>query len=429
MLTRLFSFLFLLPLLLSNSLFSSEALKVSTTAESVILINADTGAVLYEKQPKTLQDPASITKIATILYALQKKGDHLDEIITADQDSIASVTPEAKLRAKYKLPAHWVEVGSNHMGIKFEEKLTLEDLMHGAMLISANDACNIIAKHVSGSVPAFMTELNDYVKKLGCQNTRFINPHGLPHPDHRTTAYDMAIITREALKNPKFREIVAKVKYTRPKTNKQEKTVMVQSNRLLRSGKNHYAKAIGVKTGGSSMAQNTFVAAAQQDGRTLIAVLLRVQERNDMFEEAKNLFEAAFNQQKVVRTFIRSGPQSFILDLAEGNGIVKTCCQEDLSLEYYPAEDPKVKGYVVWDSLNLPIAKDQHVGEVRLVAATGDVVKSVPLYSQESMVISMRHRVKELLGSNSLLSLLFKVGGILAIITVFLIVGMRFRRG
>jgi D-alanyl-D-alanine carboxypeptidase (penicillin-binding protein 5/6) len=125
-----------------------------------------------------------------------------------------------------------------------------------------------------------MTQLNDYVKRLGCTSTTFYNPHGLHHPKQQTTAYDLAVITQDALKNPVFREMVATVRYTRPKTNKQEPSTLVQTNRLLRTGPFYYPKAIGVKTGYYSLAGNNLVAAAKDGERTLIAVVLKANERN-----------------------------------------------------------------------------------------------------------------------------------------------------
>src|SRR6185437_6437502 len=142
------------------------------------------------------------------------------------------------------------------------EEMPLKEYLYGMMVRSGNDAANVIAEYVSGSIPTFMQELNDYLKQIGCLNTTFCNPHGLHHPDHKTTAFDMALLTREAMKNPVFREIVSTVRHKRPKTNKRPAAVLVQTNRIIKSGTQYYyPKAIGVKTGYHSRAQNTLVAA------------------------------------------------------------------------------------------------------------------------------------------------------------------------
>ena len=122
------------------------------------------------------------------------------------------------------------------MGLKAGESMPLKALFYGLMLSSGNDAANVIAEHVSGSVPNFMKELNSYLKSKGIRETSFYNPHGLPHEDHKTTAYDMAMIAKESMKHPFFREVVKTVNYERPQTNKQPPSMLVQSNKLLKSG-------------------------------------------------------------------------------------------------------------------------------------------------------------------------------------------------
>lgn len=374
-----------------------EPLDLSVNAESAILINADTGTILYEKNSNDLHFPASITKIASCAYALKKKGDHLDDIVIAEQESIASISPEAKRRSNYSIPPYWVEQGSNHIGIKKGEELTLGDLLYGMMLASANDASNVVAQYVGGTIPSFMADLNSWIQEIGCKNTTFFNPHGLHHPKHQTTAYDMALIAKEAMKDPAFRQIVSTVRYTRPKTNKQDPTTLVQLNRLLRTGRYYYPKAIGVKTGGTSVAMNTFVAAAKQDDRTLIAVLLKTKERNDIFTDAIKMFEGAFNQPKVKRVLLKEGFQKIQLDLPGATNSLKTYVKEGLTIEYFPAEEPKVKCLLVWDKLTLPIAKDQKVGELTFENTQQGVIKKVSLYAQESVKETWMHWFKNLL--------------------------------
>ena len=196
----------------------------------------------------------------------------------------------------------------------------MRTLLEGMMVVSGNDAANVIAQGIGPSIPGFMDELNAHLKQIGCTQTRFLNPHGLHDPNHQTTAYDLALMTAEALKNPVFCEIVSKPRFIRPKTNKQEATALLQSNRLLRPGKYYYSKAIGVKTGYHSKAKSTFVAASKWEGRTLIAVLMGYKERGEMFEDAIQLFEKAFNQPRVQRRYLKAGPQTFSLKfLMEAN--------------------------------------------------------------------------------------------------------------
>lgn len=376
----------------------AEPLMLTVNSESAILINADTGAVLYEKKADVLRYPASVTKLATATYALKQTGDQLNTMIVADQDSIGSVTEEAKRRSNYTLPAYWLVPGASHIGIKKGEELSLRVLMYGLMLASGDDAANVIAQHVSGTVPNFMTDLNAYLKELGCQNTVFYNPHGLHHPKHQTTARDMAIVMREALKNPTLCEIMGTVQYKRPKTNKQESTIMVQTNRLLRKGKFYYDKAIGGKTGYYSQAGHNLAVAAKDGDRTLIAVLLKCKERDEVFRDATALFESAFNQTKVQRILLKTGPQTFTCEVPGASDSLKTYIKEDVAISYYPAEEPHVKCLLSWDKINSPVEKDQRVGELRLQTADGQVLQTVPLFASEELSSTWLWSIKHVFG-------------------------------
>lgn len=370
-----------------------EPLKMVVEGEAAILVNADTGAILFEKNAHSLRSPASITKVATALYLLKTKSDELDTMVSADQESLVSISQESKRKSKYTLPGYWHEPDGTHIGIKKDEELKLIDLLGGMLICSGNDAANVIAQYVGGGkIPVFMDQLNHYLKEeLGCRQTHFCNPHGLYHPDHQTTAYDLSIITREALKHPVFCEIVSQTRFMRPKTNKQPATTLLQGNRLLRPGKYYYAKAIGVKTGYVAKAKHTFIAAARSQNRTLIAVLLGYKERNQMFLEAVKLFEAAFNQPKVHHVYLKAGLQKFSLPMIKAKKPLETYLAEDLSFDYYPAENPGAKCLLYWESLEFPIRENQKVGEVRLVSVDGTVLKINPLFAKEDVTLKWPH--------------------------------------
>ncbi|MFA6914836.1 MAG: hypothetical protein WC222_00425 [Parachlamydiales bacterium] len=269
---------FLFGVLILASHLQGAPLNVEVKAEAAILMNGHTGVILYEKEAHQRNHPASTTKIATAIFALLTAGDKMHEMIAADQDSVAWVSVKDKKQSNYTLPAHWLEPGYSNIGLKKGEILSLQDLLYGLMLASGDDAANVIAKFIGGNVDQFMQGVNDYLKSFGCHNTHFTNPHGLYHPDHYTTAYDLALMTKEALKNKQFLELVKTVRYTRPKTNMQEASVWVQTNALLKPGKYFYPYALGIKTGYIQVAQNTFVAAAEKDNRLLIAVLLKTKK-------------------------------------------------------------------------------------------------------------------------------------------------------
>lgn len=199
---KMISSLFLLVAIFTSAW--AEPLSLTVQAESALLINAETGRVLFEKNANVPQYPASITKIATALFALKLKGQALEEKVSASADSVASVTEEAKRRSNYTLPSWWLVPGTAHAGIKKGEILSFKELLYAMMITSAGDAANVIAEHAGGEIPVFIKGMNEYVSGLGCRDTHFENPHGLFHPEQKTTAHDMALIMREALKEPFF---------------------------------------------------------------------------------------------------------------------------------------------------------------------------------------------------------------------------------
>lgn len=363
-----------------------EPLKLHVKAEAAILMNAETGAILYEKNAHKLYSPASTTKVATALYALKLKGDKLNEIVTAEQEDLATVAEEEKRNSNYTLPAYWLVKDGTHISLKKGEKMSFLDLLYGMMLASGNDASNVIARFAGGSIPSFMSGLNAYLKEIHCQNTTFYNPHGLFHPKHQSTAYDMALMTKEALKNPNFCKIVSTLSHPRPSANKQQVVNFVQHNKLLKQGPYYYAKAIGVKTGYHSKAEHTFIAAARQDQRTLIAVLLKTKERSDMFLDAVKMFEDAFNQNKIDKVLLKTGPQAFTLNYEAGSVPLETNLEADLTISYYPAEEPSYKSYLHWDNISPPILKGQRVGEIKVVQEnSGNVIASTPLFAKNEV--------------------------------------------
>ncbi|ADI38868.1 D-alanyl-D-alanine carboxypeptidase dacF [Waddlia chondrophila 2032/99] len=377
------TFCLIFALLLANSILNGIEIKIH--ADSAILMNADTGAILYEKNGKKEHFPASLTKIATAIYTLQLREQKLDKMLTAEHEAIASVSEEEMVRSNYSLPAYWLTRGTSHIGIKKGEELSLRDLLYGMMVASGGDASNMIALYMGGTIPVFMEELNLYLKELGCTSTYLMNPHGLHHPRHVSTAYDMAVLTREALKNSTFREIVKTVRCQRPETNKQKATTLIQTNRLLRKGKYYYSKAIGVKTGYTSQAKNNLVAAAKDGDRTLIAVFMHCDDREKMFLDAKQLFNKAFKEEKISRKVFQAGPQKMTLRVEGAAKSIATYIKNDVVFDFYPSEEPKLKCLLKWNAVSLPVQKDQQVGVLVFEDDNGKELHSEALFAKEKV--------------------------------------------
>ncbi len=421
----IYTAIFILKLTMAFPLLALTSLSMDVNAESAVLINGVTGKILFEKEAHTKRSPASITKIATAIFTLLVASDKLDELVTADYDSVAWVSVAEKKRSNYSIPAYWLEPGYSNISLKKGEVLSLRDLFYGMMLVSGDDASNLIAKHVGGTVPQFMAGLNAYLQKIGCKNTLFSNPHGLYHPDHYTTAYDMAILTKEALKNPLFREVIKTTRYTRPKTNLQEATTWIQTNKLLLRGKYYYPHAIGGKTGYIQAAQNTIVAAAEKDGRLLIAALLKTKERREMFIDTAKLFEIAFNEPKVERVLFKEGPQTFTYVSPVAATPVTTVLENDVVVSYYPSEEPTLSCKLIWDEIKFPLKAGERVAELLITSTEGDYTHRVELKAGADVDTSWLYYVTHLFDSWSPVRLL-AAAALIITITVGILARRRF---
>ncbi len=377
--------------LLFAVLCSFSSIKVDVSAQSAILMNAETGAVLFEKNAHTPMYPASTTKVFTAVYALQKKGHALDEMVTASHDAVVCVHPHIR-RASH--PAYRLEFGGTHMGIKVGEVLPFRTLIYGLMLNSGNDAANVIAEHVSGDIPTFISELNQFIKEKGCAKTTLFTPHGLPHEEHKSTAYDLAILAKEALGIPFLREVMRTNECVRPETNKQPQSVLRQHNALVKPGKFYYPKAVGLKTGYTIGAGYTLVAAAEDQERKLIAVVLGCEKIEDRYRDAIALFEAGFHEKKASRTLFSKGFDVFAKAVEGGKAPLQAYLPQDLVLEYFPSEEPAFKTAILWQTGPLPIAADQKVGEMQVLSLSGKVLKAAPLYASKTVESTWQHEAQ-----------------------------------
>ncbi len=372
----------------------SKPLSVNIFAKSAVLINADSKKVLFEKKANAPFYPASTTKVATVLYLLEKKNDLFGKAIKASYDALAIVDPKEKVEKNYSFPAYWLETDGTTYGIRLGEILSFEALIYGAMIPSGNDASNVLAEAASGSIPLFVKELNSYAQQLGCKNTHFCNPHGLHHPEHVTTPYDMALITAQALKFPFFRKVVKTKCFIRPKTNAQKKREYFQYNRLLKEGKYYYPYAIGVKSGYHSNSKYNLVAAAEKDSRTLIAVLFGGEDPTYRYIDAKKLFEEAFSEEKQQKK-IFSRERIFSAQVEGARRPILASFKEDCIIAYFPSEEPEViKAQIHWTNVSLPIKKDQVVGEVVIKDENDAKIKTLPLYAKESVSKTLVYGIK-----------------------------------
>lgn len=252
-------------------------------SDAAICMDGNTGAVLYGKNIEKQEYPASITKIMTVLLALENG--NLDDTVTFSENAVYSI-----------------EYGSAHLGLTEGEELTLEQCLYGIMLASANEISNAVAEHIGGSVEKFADMMNQKAEELGCVNTHFVNPNGLHDDNHYTCAYDMALITQAAMKYDKFREIIHTQEYSYPETNLvKEKRYFANHHGMLMDESRAYDGFIGGKTGYTDEAWNTLVSTAERDGMLLISVVLHANGQDIEYGNTKTVLDYGYNNFKEVQ--------------------------------------------------------------------------------------------------------------------------------
>ena len=246
-------------------------------SEAAILMDADTGQILYGKQEHKRMYPASLTKIMTCLLAM-KNGRYSDRVTVTQEGSFAPVAY------------------ATHIALTEGEVLTLEQLTYAMMVQSANDAANTIALHLGGSFPMFARMMNEAAVEAGAQGTNFVNPSGLPDDNHYTTAYDLAMITKAALADPAFRKFAGTQRYEMPPTNKNDSTRVMNNGNYMFSLGDTYDGAFAGKTGWTQEAGNTLMTVAERDGVTLICIVLKAKGVVDaQFKDSTALLDYGFD--------------------------------------------------------------------------------------------------------------------------------------
>lgn len=253
---------------------STAHASISVSARNAILIEQESGRVLFEKGAHEQRRIASITKIMTAIIAIES--DKLDEMVTVSERAFGTE-------------------GSS-LYLQKNEKIKLEDLVYGLMLRSGNDAAIAIAEHVGGSLEGFVFLMNEKAKELGMSNTHFTNPHGLDDSkDHYSTAYDMAILTRYAMENEQYQKIAGTKVHRAPNPAEKWDRVWKNKNRLL-TGKYEYTT--GGKTGYTKLAKRTLVSTASKGELDLISVTLNAP---DDWNDHIRMYETAFKNYTIVK--------------------------------------------------------------------------------------------------------------------------------
>ena len=326
-----------------------------------VLMELSTGKIIYSKGADDIVEPASTTKIMTALLTLEN----------CELTDTATVSHEA---------IYTVPIGYSHAYLVEGEVLTIDQLLHVLLIPSANDAANVLAEHIAGSTSSFATMMNTRAKELGCENTNFVNANGIQHNEHVTTAKDLAIITKEAMKHETFRKIISTTSYTLPATNKYEEAnrYFKNTNELILKDERdsidnyYYPYATGVKTGYTAAAGECVVASAKKDDKEFIAVILGG-ERTDnglsaRFIDCKDLFEYAFENYKTSNitkadTVLK---QVTISNAGFLNNKLDLICDSDITVVHKNTTNPSniTPTVEITSDLVAPIVKNSVIGKI-----------------------------------------------------------------
>ena len=265
--------------IMSNNIFVYADNSLTVDAKASLVIEGNSGKVIYEDNAQVQNYPASVTKILTAIIVLEKC--ELNDIVTVSKSAISNI------------PSGYVVAP-----LLEGEKIKVEDLLYALMLKSSNDAAYVLAEHVGGSVDGFSEMMNKKAEDIGCKNSHFVNPNGIHNDNHYTTAYDMYLIAKYAMKNEKFVKIVSTYQYTLPATNKYRKNdrIMKNTNNFVNPTNKYYDEYVkGIKTGTTLQAGNCLITSTSKNGFDVITVILGAKTSESKFSETKKMINYVFD--------------------------------------------------------------------------------------------------------------------------------------
>ncbi len=431
---RVFPLILLLCLVLSGAAPGAYALDDPTLpAEAVLLADLDTGEIIYEKNMNERRSPASLTKIMTGLLAVEALDNgqcSMTDMVTAGQDCLTGLGDD-----------------SSNSGIMPGETMSFKDLFYCAMIHSANEACNVLATYISGSISAFVEQMNKRAEELGCTDTHFLDPNGLSNEGHYTTAHDLYLITREALKHPDFMTACNTVYYETEATNMNPPRQMYNSNALLTAGGYYgdnyvYDGAAGVKTGYTRAAGYCLVSTAQRNSINALAIVMGCSgqlnsgadwngEFNN-FVASRKLYDWVFDNFSY-RTILDSASfgEKVHIDLAEGDGMFTLRPEGDVTvlLPNDISDDAIETSVTVYkEKLVAPIEANTVLGEVR-VSADGKDYGSIKLVNRNDIEMSrvefIKMQIKKFFAQKWVIAVIIVI---IALAMVYFVLVARYRR-
>ncbi|WP_188453740.1 D-alanyl-D-alanine carboxypeptidase family protein [Virgibacillus oceani] len=342
----------------------ANQLNLAPNAKSAILIERDTGKLLYDKNAHEKLPPASMTKIMTLLLIME----------AIDQGNL-------KLDEKIRVSERAASMGGSQIFLEAGEEMTVDDLLKGVAIASGNDASVALAERIAGSEEAFVKKMNDKAKELKLKNTHFQNTTGLPAEDHYSTAYDMAIMAKELLKYETITNYTSKYEdYLRKGT--EDEFWLVNTNKLVK----FYPGVDGLKTGYTNEAKYCLTATAEKENMRVVAVVMGAKtpkERNAMVSQ---MLDYAYNHFATKKLFVKGQKITKLKLLKAENNNVNVVASESISTLFKKGDPPKniTTSIELKENMTLPMKKGDEVG-VLIVRKGGNVLSKTPLTIDKDM--------------------------------------------
>ena len=404
-------------------------------ARCALLCDLESGQTYYARNADQKAYPASLTKIMTVLLALEAldRGEvQLTDQVTAGADARQGLDEE-----------------SSTAGIQPGETMTFEQYLYCAMISSANEACNVIGAHLAGSIDAFVQRMNDRAAELGCTGTHFMNPHGMPDDNHYTTAADLRLITEEALKYPLFETISNTLSYSIPATNMSDARVLQNTNGLINPNAvmypNYlYEPAAGIKTGHTNAAGYCLISTAEKNTVKLLCIVLGsdTSEKDDgtldfhNFTDTIDLYEWLYNHFSIQTVVSADSPMADVaVEMGSDADRVTVHPQADLAAVLPNDTDLSLyekKITIFSERDETPVVAPVHAGDVLgelEVSKDGQVLGTIPLVA--SVDVSLSHAVFLKQGLHNFFAkpvVLIALLLILAVVILYLISYIRYQR-
>ncbi len=355
---RMLPMILLLALLLCVPVRADE---LTLDAPSALLMEKQTGTVLFAKDEHTPREPASVTKVMTLLLTMEA----VDSGALSYDDAVTG-------------SAHAASMGGSQIWLKEGEQMRVEDLIKAVCVVSGNDAAVALGEHLAGSEEAFVARMNERAKELGMNDTHFVNCTGLPAEGHVTSAYDIALMSRELiLHHPDIRRFTT----IWMDSLRDGQSMLVNTNKLVR----FYPGATGLKTGSTSTAKYCISATAEKDGMELIAVILGGSTSDKRFADAKALLNYGFASYSLVTAAPESPLPAVPVTLGTQKTVQTVLTPDNALLLEKNRAGGLTQSLALPETLEAPIEAGEPLGTLDIFDAGGTAVASLPLLAGESV--------------------------------------------